>query len=310
MADPAIRQFGTGLPPAAAPEEPSEEEEPFEAPSDEGEPDEEPAEDGPAAATGDETFIDPATLPPELQAHFKRMQGAFTRRMQQSRDAERKAAVVDRFYSDPAYARAVIAQIAPQLGLSFSSTGTPPSPGTPVASPTPASSQDLSAQLAAELGPDLAFLAQPLGQVLQRVLAQQVHTAVAPLEHRTQAQHQAARKREEDQLMAALDASHPGWEDEYGDRMRALDDFLMSDDLTHATFGNKYELYLRLLNPDAARIEAARGMQAAGRRRVGTGRPTGSRTNIMDVIRKTRDPEQKWQIAARWAAEQPGMNGA
>jgi hypothetical protein len=125
--------------------------------------------------------------------------------------------------------------------------------------------------------------------------------AVAPLEQRAVAQTQAQRQQEEDALMAALDTEHPGWEEQYGADMQALDAFLASSSLSHPKFGSKYQLYLNLLNPSAAKAGAVRDMQAAARNRVGTGRPgRPAASNVIDQIRKTnleKGWNEAWQMA-------------
>jgi hypothetical protein len=251
----------------------------------------------PAAPAGEqeEQFFDPAQLSPELLTQFKGMQASFTKRMQGLRGKEKalgqsteKAALVDRFWNDRAYALQVIQQMAPQLGLTLQPTGTPggqPGTGTPAALPT--STEGITQLLTAKLGPDLAFLAPALAPAIEHVVTQQTRAAVAPLEQRAQAETQAQRQTQEAALMAELDTEYPGWEEQYGAQMKELDAFLASDALTHPTFGSKYATYLKLLNPSAAKVEAIRGMQQAGRNRVGTGRvgrPAAS--NVIDQIRQ------------------------
>jgi hypothetical protein len=240
---------------------------------------------------GEETFFDPAQLAPELQAQWKSMQASFTRARQKDRaDARQssdKAALVDKFWNDRAYALQVVQQIAPQLGLTLTPQGTPQ--GQPGGNPgaVPTSTEGITALLTAKLGPDLAFLAPALAPAIEHVVTQQTRAAVQPLEQRAQAYTQAQRQQQEDALMAELDTEHPGWEEQYGAQMKELDAFLASDTLTHPTFGSKYSVYLKLLNPSAAKVEAIRGMQRAAGNRVGTGRvgrPAAS--NVIDQIRQ------------------------
>jgi hypothetical protein len=151
----------------------------------------------------------------------------------------------------------------------------------------PTSTDGITALLTAKLGPDLAFLAPALAPAIEHVVAQQTRAAVQPLEQRAAAQTQAQRQTQEDALLAELDTEHPGWEEQYGAQMKELDAFLASDRLTHPTFGSKYQVYLKLLDPSAAKVAAIRGMQQAGRNRVGTGRvgrPAAS--NVIDQIRQ------------------------
>ena len=52
-------------------------------------------------ASQDESFIDPASLPPELKPHWSRMHRAYTQALEGARGVQDKASTVDRFYSDP-----------------------------------------------------------------------------------------------------------------------------------------------------------------------------------------------------------------
>ena len=86
-----------------------------------------PAAGGSAPAASDQdAFFDPANLPPELQDQWKRMQGAYTKKMQKLAGAREAASIVERFNSDPDYARQIILQRAQQMGLSL---GQPPQQG-------------------------------------------------------------------------------------------------------------------------------------------------------------------------------------
>ncbi len=256
----------------------------------------------PPADPAEEPFMDPADMPPEVQAHFRRMQASFTKRMQGMREKEKslgdKATMVDKFWNDPAYALQVVQQIAPHLGLDIRPTAkTPGQQGTSPALPN--STEGLTALLTEKLGPDLAFLAPALAPAV----LQTVQATVAPLEQRAVAQTQAQRQAQETALMAELDTEHPGWEETYGAQMQELDRFLASDSLSHPTFGSKYQVLLRLLNPAAATRDAVRNLQQAPKNRVGTGR-TGrpAASNIVDTIRKTHQEDgwnAAWQVAIK-----------
>jgi hypothetical protein len=254
----------------------------------------------------EETFFDPAQLAPELQEQWKRMQASFTKARQKDRESARqaadKAAMVDKFYNDPSYARQVLEQLAPQLGYTLSPvTRTPGQQGTAPALPT--STEGITDLLTQKLGPDLAFLAPALAPAIADAVQQSTRAAVAPLEHRAVAQTQAQRQADEDRLMAELDTEFPGWEEQYGADMQELDRFLASEALTHPKFGSKYSVYLKLLNPSAAKVEAIRGMQQAGRNRVGTGRVgRPAATNVIDQIRKV-NLEQGWNEAWQMAIQ-------
>jgi hypothetical protein len=69
----------------------------------------------------DDSFTDPSELPPELQAHYKRMQGSYTKKMQalsQQQQAQRqKIEAYDAFTSDPIGS---VQRMAAQYGYTLS----------------------------------------------------------------------------------------------------------------------------------------------------------------------------------------------
>lgn len=247
----------------------------------------------PAADAGEkeETFFDPKELSEELQAEWKRMQAGFTRARQKDREqvrqAQEKVQLVDRLNSDPAFAKQLVEFLAPKVGIQL---GGPPVLSPPAHQQANALADTVSQALADKLGPELAFLAPALAEAVQEA----TRAAVSPFEKRqveqesmTRAQQQAARQAEEDRLMAELDAKLPNWEEEYGKKMEALDAFLASDTLVHPEFGSKYDLYLRLLNPDMARVAAIKDMERSSRLGITTGRTgTPTRSNVLDRVKE------------------------
>src|SRR5690349_19928608 len=77
----------------------------------------------------EETFLDgdgnldPRKLDAALQPIFKRMQAAYTKRMQGVAEIREKAAVVDRFYNDANFAHQTLAQWATQNGYTLTPVG-------------------------------------------------------------------------------------------------------------------------------------------------------------------------------------------
>lgn len=265
--------------------------------------------DTPPTATSEEkeeTFFDPKELSEELQAEWKRMQAGFTKARQRDREqvraAQEKVQLVDRLNSDPQFARQLVEFLAPKVGVTLAS-GQQAIERAPAPARADTMSDAVSQALAEKLGPELAFLAPALAEAVSEA----TRAAVSPFERKqveqetmTRAQQEAARRAEEDRLMAELDQKLPNWEAEYGGKMEALDAFLASDQLVHPEFGSKYELYLRLLNPDAARATAIRDMQDATRRGVRTGR-TGSPTrgNVLDRVKEAHQNKgwnEMWNV--------------
>lgn len=268
-----------------------------------------PAEDEEAT---DELLGDP---PPEDdqagQAAFKHWQAAYTKTRERDREQSRKLTdehaqfrdVLANFYRDDAYALNVLRQRFPHLAGQMSGQ----QPTTGQSDSGTQNGQDIAGILQKHLSADLSFLAPQFAPAIEAVVNQMVGTKVQPLEQRITQQGESARKAEEDKLMAQMDGQYQGWEEKYGGKMRELDQFMASDALTHPEFGNKYEMFYRLLNPDAARVAAARGMSDAAKRRVTTGR-TGSTPapNIRQQMQKATNDKDAWDIAVRAAVADSG----
>ena len=205
------------------------------------------------------------------------------------------------FYQNDDYARQVLAQRFPELAASIRG------PGQPTRSQTPTSPDTFVSELEQSLG-DYGFLAQALGPALSQLIDKHVQSRIAPIEQRTTQQADQARRLQENELLSAMDTKYEGWEESYGAKMRELDDFLASDALTHPVFGSKYELYYRMLQPDAARVAAAREMGEAAKRRTSLGR-TGRTpaSNVQDEVRKADlSDAEAFQLAAKAASEEVG----
>jgi hypothetical protein len=245
---------------------------------------------------------------------YKYWQGAYTKTRQRDRErygqleTEHKqyGDVLRNFYQSDEYALQVLRQRFPQLANQLSFDGTRQSQvNTPQ---TSSQNSAIVAELEQSLGKDLAFLAPSLGPVMEKVVQAATRAALAPYEQRTQQQAEAERKRQEDSLLAQMDSTYPGWEQRYGKDMQELDAFLGGDSLTHPKYGNKYELLMKLVNPDLARIDAAKSMQTAAKSRLTTGR-TGrpSQPNLEEQILATKSNADAFQLAVQAALREHGM---
>ncbi len=67
----------------------------------------------------EDQFYDPNDLPEELKPHWKKMQGTFTKKMQGIKSIREKSDMVDKFNTDPEYARQIIQQRAAAIGLTL-----------------------------------------------------------------------------------------------------------------------------------------------------------------------------------------------
>lgn len=246
---------------------------------------------------------------------YKYWQAAYTKTRQKDRErfgtleAEHKqfGDVLRQFYQSDEFALQTLRNRFPQLASRLHTDGDPRPQGQAAAAPHGQTSPVVQ-MLEQRLGDNLAFLAPSLGPVIEEVVRALTQEAVTPLKRQSEAQAAQQRKREEDRLMGEIDQEFPGWEARYAGDMKALDAFLASDELSHPKFGSRYKLLMQALNPDLARIDAAREMERASRGRVTTGR-TGrpAQPTIAQDITKAKTNADAFALAAQAAMRE--LNG-
>lgn len=246
--------------------------------------------------TGDEN-LDPRKLDPALQPIFKRMQAAYTKRMQGVASIQEKAAVVDRFYNDPDFARQTLAQWAQQNGYQLTQANGQAQPQ------QRAQAGDVPAYLVEafknNLDPALHWMAEPQAKAMWASM----QGILQPLFQQNEQQTQKARETEWQRTADELGQLAPGWE-EHEDTMGELFDFMRSKDLVHPTFGSKLQMLYDLATAKAASLKQAQGRVAqAGRNRVSSSRGTQTRPNIEQDIRKA-STQDAWKLAVKHAMEQ------
>lgn len=247
-------------------------------------------------ATSAEQFIDPRDLAPELQPHFKRMQAAFTKKMQTVAKETDKVKLVDQFRSNPDFAKQLILAEAQRLGLQVSDpVAKPASAGTGGGSAIP---QEFIEAVRAELPAEVQWMAPALAKATYS----QVKAQVAPLLQQNQQRAQQERQGEWDTLTSQLSERAPGWE-AHEDDMLALLDFLQSPALKHPTFGSKVDILFNLATGNAAATQQAlQRMSDAGRRRTLTGQSARTAVpNVTERVLKAPSKAAAWQEAARAA---------
>ena len=265
------------------------------------------------AAPADDTLIDPATLPDELKPHWARMTRAYNKRLERLRTTERdlrgKADLVDRFYTDPAYAQQVIQDYQRRLG------GNAPAPnGNPPAAPssTGGGAQDAAAQAALQALPaELHFLAPAIAQAAKAMADE----AVAPMRRERDAERRQASDREYAEMEAALSETVPGWEeleDDMAERISFLKAALGGQGpLRHPRFGSVLDMMYQLsAGPGRATATAADRMRRAVLNR--TTPPAASRTPAPDtqaLIKQAGSMQDKIAIALRAAVQEVRSGG-
>ena len=264
------------------------------------------ATEGKEAPPKEESFIDPSELPEELKPHWKRMHRAFNKRMEETKDLKDKAALVDRFSSDPAFALQTIQQAAQQMGYSLSKAQAAQvveSAATAVGGGAPA---ELVEAVKARLNPELQWMAKSLADTQWVGMQMQM----APLKKEREQEVTTRRNEEYQELAAELGEQAPGWED-HEDDMEELLTFLKSDSMKSRKFGSKLALLHGIVTGNASAVASAvRRMGEASRNRTGTGQVSRSvAPNTDKRVREAKTNQEAWQIAAQAAVEDLERHG-
>lgn len=251
----------------------------------------------------DEDLINEVRANPSLNQIYQKLQGAYTKKTQGIAELRNQAAIVQRFNSDPEFARQTVMQRAQQLGLNIGQTGQTPAMSNGSSKTMP---PDLVEAVKANLSPELQWMAPALAasqwagmqMALQPIAEQQAQTA------------RSTRDTEYESMAAQLSEKAPGWE-QHEDDMSHLLTFLQSPKMSDRRWGNKLELLHRLAAGDGqATAEAARRMGTAARSRAVAGSPMASpQPNIADAVRKPKNSQEAWDIAAKHALSEMARQG-
>ena len=250
----------------------------------------------------DETIMDKIRATPELDHVFRKMQGAYTRKTQGIAKVRDAAQIVERFNTDPEFARQTILQRAGQLGLSL---GQPAQAGAPQQT-----AQSLPPQLVeavkANLSPELQWMAPALAASQWAGM----QMALQPIQQQQAQTQQSTRDQEYDTLAAQLSEKAPGWE-QHEDDMDGLLSFLQSPKMMDRRWGSKLELLHRLTVGDGqATAEAARRMGLAAKSRNVAGSPVATAApNIAEQVRKPKQNQDAWDAAAKFALSELARQG-
>ena len=257
-----------------------------------------PASDDPF----DRPFVNPAELPDELKPHWKSMHRAHNKKLDELRAHKSDLDMLNKFRSDPAYARELLQFEAARLGLQIASPG-----AQPTAQPDPQARQDgeaptpqLVAAVKARLDPSLHWMAESLAAAGMEA----AKLTTKPLVEKDRAKELAARDAEWGALSGKLTETAPGWEAHETD-MNALLDWLRSPSLRHDQFGDKLTfLYNAVTGGAAAKAQAIRAMGDAARNATRTGQTSrATLPNTAQRVREAKTPREAMQVAVE-AAEQ------
>lgn len=217
------------------------------------------------------------------------------------RGLRQKAQMVDRFYSDPAYALQTIQQVAQTMGYTVAKAGA--APGAPERSreAVPAWVEEAARQaLAGE--EDIAFLAPAIAKVAHAITQQQL----GPIHERAQAQEVAQRQVEFERMAQDLEAEGVDWrqhEDEMMERLTFLRQAVNGGSLSHPRYGNILKMLHQWTTGErGAQVEAGKRMQRALTNRSTTGSTRAQPpVDVTQLIREKTSPQDQWAIAAKHA---------
>ena len=240
---------------------------------------------------------------PELSQIYGKMQGAYTRKTQTLAQAREAAQLVERFNSDPEFARQTILSRAGQLGLNLAQPGQQPGHAQNTAKTMP---PDLVEAVKANLSPELQWMAPALAASQWAGM----QMALQPIKEQQETVSRSTRNQQYDTLAAQLSEKAPGWE-QHEEEMNALLAFLQSPQMTDRRFGSKLDLLHRLVAGEGqATAEAARRMGQAVKTRMPAGQPMASpQPNVAELVRKPKQNQEAWDVAAKFAISELQRQG-
>lgn len=245
----------------------------------------------------------------QLRQTWKAMHGGYNKWIQTERNPLReKAAIVDRFYSDKAFAQQTLVQYAAQNGFQLLPIGHQQNGQ---AQPQAQASNgkvppEMVDAVKQTLAPELQWMAESLATA--QWTAHQL--AMKPFQEQFQERDQKAQQQQVDQAYeeaaAELREKAPDWEQQEAE-LTQLWDFLVSNRMKDQKWGNKLELLWNLKNGGATAVaEAVKRQQAAVKNRSSSSMgQTRTVNNLQDRIRKASSRDA-FEIAKQAALEKHG----
>ena len=263
----------------------------------------------PVPSETEQTFLEGATLDPNqlpdaIKPIFKKMQGAYTRKMQEIAKVREQAGIVDKFYNDRDFALNTLTQWATQNGYQIAPVGAQFPQRQQTAQPQRAGDPpaEFVETVKANLPPELQWMAEhqakanwaAMQAILQPVIQQ---TKQSQTEYRQQ---QAGQ--EYDRIADEFSQTVPGWE-EHEDQMSDLLEFLQGPQMRHPQYGTKHQLLYNLVTGNAAATaQVVKRMNGAAKNRPSTGMSTGRTvSNLADRVRQAKTGQDAFRLAAQAA---------
>ena len=253
----------------------------------------------------DEQLMERIRANPELDQVFKKMQGAYTRKSQSLAKVRDAASIVERFNSDPDFARQTIMQRAQQLGLNIAQPNQQSQFGMPNGS-SKSMPPELVETVKSNLSPELQWMAPALAASQWAGM----QMALQPIQQRQEDTVRSTRDREYEDMVTQLSERAPGWEAHEED-MSGLLSFLQSPKMSDRRWGNKLELLHKMVSGDGhATAEAARRMGQAVKSRSVAGAPMAAPSvNISEQVKKPKNMQDAWAIGAKYAMSELARQG-
>lgn len=260
--------------------------------------------------------LDPSTFSPENREVFKRMQGAYTKRMQKIKGWEKHLGVMDQFFNDKSYAEQALRQWAQQNGYQVSQANSPFN-NQQTTQPSTAQQNALQAKiveaLKAKLPQETQWMADGQGAAIfeaMREVLSPVLEGFKSIQTDKEKQEWQALETQYEEAESKFAEKHPGWESRE-EEMSDLLAFMQSPkQYVHPVYGSKHELLWNLLNGNASAIkQATERVNQVPKNKTPTGtvpkrNSLGQFTNIQDEVAATADRNDAFAKAATYALQQ------
>jgi hypothetical protein len=214
-----------------------------------------------------------------------------------------QAQVLQRFNTDPDFAKRVLLDRAAQLGIPLPGMQGQQQQGPPA---------DYIESVRSTLSPELQFMAPQIANATWTATQAQI----APIQQVQQQQLAQQREQSYQAMAQQLEQEAPGWT-QYEDEMVNLLGFIQQaaqgkGSMEHPKYGSMLKLLYRMASGDAqASSTAARRMQTALRAgtRTSSGATRSNGPSLETMINQAKSPQQKWQLAYQHALREQGITG-
>lgn len=244
--------------------------------------------------TDEEISALPQELQREAKALRKRFQSAYTKKTMDLAEIRRKAEIVDRFDSDPAFQEQVIQQAMARRG------GQPAQPQAPATTEVPLA---ILKMVQDRLPAELQWMAPAQAGIAWELVRTMNQNVIQPLQQNVTAMQRQRQEQEYSTTLNEFAGRNPGWE-AHEDAMVEVLEFLKSPALTHPKWGTKHDLLYRLaqgtekVEQKAVETVLERTNRAVKTRSItASGAGRGTVSNLDDRIRDRKvSDDEAWSL--------------